>query len=64
MPMPPQARLELKRARLAILQAPLAAGEKPDPNRPAEIAALRDEILILQEETGALFELPPRRDLE
>lgn len=58
-------RLELKRARLALLLAAPAAGEQIDAReRAREIAAVEAEISELQLEAGELFRLPPRRDID
>lgn len=62
--MSPRSRLAMRRAQLSILLAPLAPGETRAADHDERVAALRDEIALLEEETGGLFALPERRDID
>lgn len=54
--------LAIKRSRLLLLEAALSPGERPDPERPRKIEALREEIRELSLQAGETFRLPYRAD--
>lgn len=60
----PRARLAMRRAQLAILLVPPAPGERQPLDWQRRVDALKDEIAELEEETGGLFALPVRRDID